>query len=205
VAADFQSSIVIKAVDQASKVMARIGVSAKKLEETLKNNEGLANFNRSLKVNGQILTNLTNGMITATTAVAAAGAVVVGAGVAFTKTAMNYENLKMQLETTEGSTASAKKAFEWIQVFAAKTPYQLNEVASAFVRLRSYGLTPTNGLLRTLGDTASSLGKPMMMAVEMISDAIVGENERLKEFGIRAKKEGENFRYTYINNQGVEE
>ena len=35
------------------------------------------------------------------------------------------------------------------------------------------------------------MGKPVLQAVEAISDAITGENERLKEFGIKGSKDKE--------------
>lgn len=41
------------------------------------------------------------------------------------------------------------------------------------------------------------MGKDLGQAVEAIADAVNGENERLKEFGIRSKKQGETFTYTY--------
>ncbi|MDK4675262.1 hypothetical protein QG061_10000, partial [Kingella kingae] len=39
----------------------------------------------------------------------------------------------------------------------------------------------------TLGDTAAGMGKPLMQTVEAIADAMTGQNERLKEFGIKAE------------------
>jgi hypothetical protein len=41
------------------------------------------------------------------------------------------------------------------------------------------------------------MGKPYMQAVEAIADAVTGENERLKEFGIKASKVGDKIVYEY--------
>jgi hypothetical protein len=143
------------------------------------------------------------------TAALAAGAVgVAGAGavVAFTKSAIEatskLETMQTSLETLEGSPEKAKKSLDWITKFAAETPYKLEEVGEAYTRLRAYGIDPTNGSLRTLGDTAGSLGKPIMSAVEALADAVTGENERLKEFGIRASVAGNKITYFYKNAAG---
>ena len=113
-------------------------------------------------------------------------------------TAADFEDLRATLETVEGSSEKVRESMRWIENFAARTPFELSQVSEAFVRLRTYGLDPTGGLLRTLGDTAAAMGKPIMQAVEAIADAVTGENERLKEFGIRARSEaGGMIRYEY--------
>ena len=111
--------------------------------------------------------------------------------------AAQFEKFRTVLETIEGSSEKAGKAMDWVSDFASRTPFELAEVMDSFVKLRAYGLDPTNGLLRTLGDTASAMGKPMMQAVEAIADAMTGENERLKEFGIRARVAGNRVAYEY--------
>lgn len=141
----------------------------------------------------------------------AAQAVVAGAGLGylfktnFVDVASQFEKFKTILETTEGSSAGAEKAMKWVSDFSAKTPYELAEVTDGFVKLRAYGLNPTNGLLQTLGDTSAAMGKPLMMAVEAIADAITGENERLKEFGIKGAKEGGKIIYEYTNKAGKQQ
>ena len=120
----------------------------------------------------------------------------------FVDVASEFEKFKTILETTEGSAAGADKAMEWVSDFAAKTPFELAEVTEAFVKLRAYGLDPTNGLLKTLGDTGAAMGKPIMQAVEAIADAVTGENERLKEFGIKGSKKGGQITYEYTDKKG---
>jgi hypothetical protein len=120
----------------------------------------------------------------------------------FIDVASEFEKFKTILETTEGSAAGADKAMKWVSDFAAKTPFELAEVTEAFVKLRAYGLDPTNGLLQTLGDTGAAMGKPIMQAVEAIADAVTGENERLKEFGIKGSKKGGQITYEYTDKAG---
>ena len=120
----------------------------------------------------------------------------------FVDVASEFEKFKTILETTEGSAAGADKAMKWVSDFAARTPYELAEVTSAFVKLRAYGLDPTTGLLKTLGDTGAAMGKPIIQAVEAIADAVTGENERLKEFGIKGSKKGGQITYEYTDKAG---
>ena len=122
----------------------------------------------------------------------------------FLDTAAEFERLQTILKTLEGGDVNkAKQAFGWINDFAAKTPYDLKTVTEAFVRLRAYGIDPIKGdTLRSLGDTASAMGKSVMDAVEAIADAVTGENERLKEFGIKAAKEGGKIVYSYTDKAG---
>ncbi|MGR3760886.1 tape measure protein [Roseobacteraceae bacterium NS-SX3] len=117
--------------------------------------------------------------------------------------ARQFEKFETILTTTEGSAAAARKAMGWVEQFAVSTPYELDEVTAAFVQLRAYGLDPTNGLLRSLGDASAAMGKDVMQGVEAIADAVTGENERLKDLGIKASKVGKYFEYSY-NVRGVD-
>lgn len=116
----------------------------------------------------------------------------------FIETASQFEQFETQLETIQGSSEKAKESMAWISEFAAKTPYEMKQVTDAFVKLQSYGLDArAGGLLESVGNMASGMGKGLDQAVEAIADAVNGENERLKEFGIKANKKGEMFTYTY--------
>lgn len=135
------------------------------------------------------------------------GVVAAGVGGYFFKTqlldtAAEFENYEAVLKVVEGSSEKARKSLNWVSDMAAKTPYELAEVTEAFVKLRSYGLDPTNGLLKTLGDTSSAMNKDLLQAVEAMADAVTGENERLKEFGIRASKSKGKITYEYTDKAG---
>ena len=51
--------------------------------------------------------------------------------------------------------------------------------------------------MTSLGDLASSTGKSFDQLTEAALDAMTGEFERLKEFGIRAKSEGDKVKFTF--------
>lgn len=113
---------------------------------------------------------------------------------------LTFEKFRTQLEGLEGSAAAGNRALNWVSDFAAKTPYELTEVMEAFIALKSYGIDPTNGTLRSLGDTAAGMGKSLMQAVEMIADAQTGEFERIKEFGIKASQQGDQVTFRWQRN-----
>lgn len=115
-------------------------------------------------------------------------------------TGRTFENLEATLTTIEGSSEKAKASLDWVQDFAKTTPYDLKQVADGFVRLRAYGLDPMSGLLESVGNASSAMGKDLMSGVEAIADAAQGENERLKEFGIRASVEGKKITYSWQQN-----
>ncbi len=120
----------------------------------------------------------------------------------FVNTSAEFERFETTLTTIEGSSVKAKESMAWIQDFATNTPYQLTQVTESFVKLKAYGIDPTNGTLKTLGDTASAMGKPLMQAVEAMADALTGENERLKEFGIKASVQGDKVAYNWMDASG---
>ncbi len=125
-----------------------------------------------------------------------------GAGLAaksFLETAASFEKMEIQLETIQGSSAAAKESLAWITEFGAKTPYEIAEVTQSFVKLSAYGLDATRWM-GTLGDTASAMGKNLDQAVEMFADAVTGEFERLKEFGVKASVKGDQVAFRWSEN-----
>ena len=99
-----------------------------------------------------------------------------------------------------GSQEAADKAFARIQTFATTTPYDLAQVATAFTKLTALGLNPSQEALESYGNTAAAMGKDLNQMIEAVADAATGEFERLKEFGIKARSEGDNVSLTF---QGV--
>lgn len=110
---------------------------------------------------------------------------------------MQFEDLQSTLKTVEGSAYAASEAFDQIQEFATTTPFQLEEVVDSYIKLRALGLEPSEKAMLSYGNTASAMGKSLNQMIEAVADASVGEFERLKEFGIKAKSEGEDVVFTF--------
>lgn len=135
----------------------------------------------------------------AAAATAAAGAATL-LGRSVIQTTAKFESFQATLETVEGSAEKARASLDWISDFAKKTPFEVEELTDAFVKLRAYGMDPTNGLMEDLGNASSAMGKSLTSAVEMIADASTGEFERLKEFGIRASQAGDQVTFSWTEN-----
>lgn len=102
-----------------------------------------------------------------------------------------FDKLNSSLVTATGSTKAAGQAMKALQDFAARTPFSLQEVTDGFLKLRNLGLTPSERALESYGNTSAAMGKNLMQLVEAVADATTGEFERLKEFGIKAKQQGD--------------
>lgn len=112
-----------------------------------------------------------------------------------------FQKFEAVLTNTLGSQSQAQRALAQIREFAAKTPFSVRELTESFVKLANQGFKPTADQMRRLGDVAAATGKQFDQLTEAIIDAQTGEFERLKEFGIRAAKEGDNVTFTF---KGVE-
>lgn len=101
-----------------------------------------------------------------------------------------FQSLKASLITFTGSVENADGAFRILRDFAKSTPFSLAEVVSSFNILVAQGIRPTEKQLTSFADIAGGTSKSIEQFAEAVADATVGEFERLKEFGIRASKEG---------------
>lgn len=109
----------------------------------------------------------------------------------------SFEQLSGSLKTVTGSAKGAQEAFALIEKFAIDTPYQLNEIVEAFIRLKALGLEPSEAALTSYGNTASAFGKNVLDFVGAVAAATVGEFERLKAFGIKASVLNDEVRFTF--------
>lgn len=118
-------------------------------------------------------------------------------GRAVTETLGKFETMGAVLENTLGSESAAQRVMSDISDFAARTPFQVDELTDSWVRLANQGFRPNMEQMTLLGDLAASTGKGFTQLSEAVLDAQVGEFERLKEFGIRAEKDGDKVRFTF--------
>jgi len=119
------------------------------------------------------------------------------AGQSVVSLAARFENLQVRLKTIEGSTGAAASAFGKLEQFATKVPLSVDEVVNSFIKLKTLGLDPSEAALMSYTNTASAMGKSLDQLVEAVADAAMGEFERLKEFGIKAKKQGDEIEFTF--------
>jgi hypothetical protein len=94
---------------------------------------------------------------------------------------VKYQNYEAVLTTSFGNSGKAKAAMDNIIGFAATTPFQVDELTQAYVRLRNRGFNPTLETLTSIGDLAASQGKDFMQVTEAILDAPQKQFIRLQE------------------------
>ena len=108
-----------------------------------------------------------------------------------------FEKMGAIMENVYGSSADASAAIKMITKFAATTNFSLKESMGAFLKLKNRGIEPTAKSLKNMADIANSQGKSLDQLTEAVLDAMTGENERLKEFGIKAKDAGDKVKFTF--------
>jgi hypothetical protein len=116
---------------------------------------------------------------------------IVGLGKSIFQAGTNFQKFEAVLTNTLGSRSEANRVLKNLQDFAAQTPFQLEELTQSYIKLVNRGIKPSQEELTLLGDIAASQGKSFDQLAEAVLDATTGEFERLKEFGIRAKKDGD--------------
>lgn len=169
-------------LDEAKRKLDRLNHAANDAEGGQK---GLA---RSTDISAKSLLNFKNIAIAAASALGAMKLIEVQ---------RSFDVINASLITVTGSTEEAARAFGQIQQFAATTPYDLQQVSNAFVRLSALGLNPSEEALRSYGNTASAMGKDLIQMIEAVADASTFEFERLKEFGIKARQEADSVSFTF--------
>lgn len=118
-------------------------------------------------------------------------------GGAVVDTLSEFQKFDAVLTNTLGSKSEAQQTLQNISDFAARTPFQVNELTDSFVKLTNRGFKPTMAEMTLLGDLASSQGKDFNQLSEALLDAETGEFERLKELGITARSEGDRVKLSF--------
>ena len=162
---------------------------------------GLARVQSSFKSLGGVALRVGKSLLSpfaALTALFGAGALTAGL-MSFVKgsseAASSVESLTTQFTTLLGSTTAAKKRMEEITEFAAKTPFEISELAATSKLLEVMGgkLISTGDGLRLVGDAAAMAGQPLQevgLHIGRVFSAITsgtsaGESvNRLQELGL---------------------
>lgn len=180
---------IAKSADSASVGINKAAQSLDKFQKEASSIQGIAG---SLSAGFSSLAKLAGGLFAGVSIAAFAGKLV--------SVQREFDVLNSSLITITGSSANAEKELAWIKEFAAETPFSLAEVTQAFIKMKSLGLDASKESLTSYGNTASAMGKSLNQMIEAVADASTGEFERLKEFGIKAKQNGETVALTF---QGV--
>ena len=116
-----------------------------------------------------------------------AGLTLVEVGRQVIEVTSKFEKFEAVLTNTLGSNSKAQIALDNIVEFARTTPYQVDEITSAYIRWANLGLTPTIDKMGMLGDVAASLGAGFEETAEAFKDLMVGQTKRIENIGISAQ------------------
>ena len=81
-----------------------------------------------------------------------------------------FQRLTAMLTTVTGGSQNAQAAFQMLENLALSTPATLGQLTEAFIRLRSVGLDGTEAALKSYGNTAAAMGRPLMNFIEAVAD-----------------------------------
>jgi hypothetical protein len=130
-----------------------------------------------------------------------AGAFAVSSLIDFQKQVINltgeFQKYRAVLTNSLGSQQQADVAMQMIADTASKTNFSVQQLTETYIKFANRGLNLTKSEMMKLADIANFTGKSIDQLTEAALDAFTGENERLKEFGITAKKNGETTAFTF--------
>ncbi len=98
--------------------------------------------------------------------------------------ATNMEGYRVQIETAVKDTEKAGRLMAEAVSFANSTPFETGSVVEATAKMEAYGIS-SKRWLADVADMAGATNKSIDQATEAMADAVMGEWERLKEFGIK--------------------
>ncbi|GAB3790178.1 hypothetical protein GCM10028818_59920 [Spirosoma horti] len=129
---------------------------------------------------------------------------VVDIGKAIFETTAKFEKYEKVLTTAFGGNVKlARESMAALKQLGATTAFSVDELTDGYVKMVNRGLRPTQKEMVALTDLAASQGKTFDQLVEGLLDAATGEFERLKEFGTRASKAGEQVSFKFKDAQLV--
>ena len=117
-------------------------------------------------------------------------------------TNVEFERLNTSLVTVTKSQDRANQVFDELTSFAARTPFQLSEVTSAYIMMRARGLDPTMDTMTSLGNLASGMGRSFQDTIGAVGSLAAGEIEPMKQLGFSVMTIGDQVR---ISSGGVSE
>ena len=121
---------------------------------------GLANIQRSSFSAGKMLKFAAAG-------IAAIGAAKLIKGIV--STTSKFEDLRTTLSSVTGSTEKGAEAFSFINEFATKTQFSVEDLTKTFIKLKAAGIEPTQELMTTFTDTAA-ITSDQVGSLEAVTD-----------------------------------
>jgi tape measure domain-containing protein len=136
--------------------MSAIKVAIKIIDEF---SSTLTGLNQGFELVGKGISFATKGIDLAIDGMKALGSLGGSLVSSFSQVGNQFEQMGVRMETVFGGRGAAQEALDWATEFSAKTPYALTTVGDAMIKLKTQGFDPMSGIMNTIGDAASALGK----------------------------------------------
>lgn len=104
-----------------------------------------------------------------------------------------FEKYRTVLTTFLGSSQKANAELQRLQTLANSLPQDLQDITQAFTVLSRNGIDTSSESLTAFSNIATANAKSFSQLGEAVADALTGEFERLKEFGIKVSRENDGF------------
>ena len=104
-----------------------------------------------------------------------------------------FERYRTVLTTFLGSSQKANAELQRLQTLANSLPQDLQDITQAFTVLSRNGIDTSSESLTAFSNIATANAKSFSQLGEAVADALTGEFERLKEFGIKVSRENDGF------------
>ena len=104
-----------------------------------------------------------------------------------------FEKYRTVLTTFLGSSQKANAELDRLQKLANSLPQDLQDITQAFTILQRNGIDTSSESLKAFSNIATANAKSFTQLGEAVADALTGEFERLKEFGIKVSRENDQF------------
>lgn len=158
------------------------------------------NYNNRIKRTGGLSKSISRSLLKTAAGVLAVERAVTGAVSVLRRMIQDvsaFQVMSVELKVATGSAVQADAAFAMLQDTAKRLPSSLKDLTTGFVRLKNMGLDASASSLISFSNTAAAMGKSLKQFVEAVADANTREFERLKEFGILARNEGDKIRFVF--------
>jgi hypothetical protein len=124
-------------------------------------------------------------------------------GSSIVKLSSQFEQYENRLSSFYKTQNQVNDVMNFASTFADEYNTSLSETTDAMIKMKNYGIDPTEESLKAFMNTAIGSGKSLDQFVEAMADAFTGENERLKEFGVKASVVGTKIGYAWTDASGA--
>ncbi len=126
----------------------------------------------------------------------------IGQAESFLDTGSKFEQHTNQLSAFYVGQEKLNEALAMAREFSKEFNVSIDETADAMKLMKRNGIDASIESLEYYGNVAKGSGKTIEQFVEAVADAFMMENERLKEFGVKASVQGKKVAYAWTDSMG---